>query len=343
MTEDNLTLPNDTKLQVKTISICLILLSALGIMAALYFMSPVLVPLTFSIFLFMVMTPIISCFELKFRFPKWLAIFVTYIILFSFCMIFLTILSKSITTFVQGSRVYQQQLISLIDELSMWFYSHGIKIDLSLLNETLKELPIWQWLRQISSNVISGLGNFVLVLIFTLFFLFGKNTRGASGGILHPKVQSRITRFLTVKLFTSASTSIFVGAALYIMDLQLAMMFAVLTFLLNFIPSVGSVIATLLPLPIAFLQFGYTWPFFLVIIIPGIIQFLIGNILDPKLMGENLGLHPAMVLLSLLFWGFIWGIPGMFLAVPLTAIVKVLFELFETTKPIAEILEGRFK
>jgi AI-2 transport protein TqsA len=340
----NKILPNDLKEigNNNSISISLIILSALSIVAALYFMRPVLVPLTFSLFLFMVMTPIISCLKSKLKFPKWLAIFFTYILLFSFCMIFLTILSRSVTTLVQDSKVYQQQLINVVDEVSVWFYSHGIELDLSLLNQSLKELPIWQWVRQISGNIIGSIGKFILVLVFTLFFLFGKSTR-ESGGILHPKVKSRITRFLSVKFFTSATTAILVGLTLYFFEVQLALMFGVLTFLLNFIPSVGSVIATLLPLPIIFLQFGTSLPAILALVIPGLIQFVIGNIVDPKLMGENLGLHPAMVLLSLLFWGFIWGIPGMFLAVPMTAILKVLFELFEGTKPLAEILEGRFK
>ena len=70
---------------------------------------------------------------------------------------------------------------------------------------------------------------------------------------------------------------------------------------------------------------------------------MIGNIIDPKLMGENLGLHPAIILLSLLFWGFIWGVPGMFLSVPMTAIIKLLLSRSKKTQSIAKILEGHFK
>jgi len=117
-------------------------------------------------------------------------------------------------------------------------------------------------------------------------------------------------------------------------------MFAVITFFLNFIPNIGSLIAILLPAPVAILQFGLGFKFAMLMIILGGIQFAIGNVLDPKLMGENLGLHPVVVLLALLFWGFIWGVPGMFLSVPMTAIIKLILSRYPATKPVAGWLEG---
>ncbi|MFM1918850.1 MAG: hypothetical protein RLZZ303_484, partial [Candidatus Hydrogenedentota bacterium] len=112
---------------------------------------------------------------------------------------------------------------------------------------------------------------------------------------------------------------------------------------LNFIPNIGSIIATLLPAPVVFFSADVpTVNAVLAIAIPGCIQFSIGNLIEPKLMGDTLDMHPVVVLLSLIFWGMMWGMAGMFLAVPMTAIVKIVLERIEVTQPAAEVLAGRF-
>ena len=79
----------------------------------------------------------------------------------------------------------------------------------------------------------------------------------------------------------------------------------------------------------------------LAIILPGTVQMVVGNVIEPKLLGDSLELHPITVLLSLIFWGIIWGIPGMLLAAPITAVLKILLENIEITKPVATLLEGK--
>lgn len=136
-------------------------------------------------------------------------------------------------------------------------------------------------------------------------------------------------------------TGILVGILFLIFGVDLTFMFVVLTILLNFIPSIGSVIATLLPLPVIMLQFGFTAPFYVILIGSGFIQFTIGNVVEPKFMGDSMDLHPVVVLMFLIFWGLVWGIPGMFLAVPITAVLKIVLSRIETTRPFAELLGGR--
>ena len=123
--------------------------------------------------------------------------------------------------------------------------------------------------------------------------------------------------------------------------MELAFIFGSLTFILNFIPYFGSVIAVLIPVPIAFLQFEDPTYLILIILLPAIVHIIIGNILEPKIFGEAFGIHPVTIILSLIFWGMIWGIAGMLLAAPLTAIIRILFGQFETTKPIALLLSGK--
>jgi 4-hydroxybenzoate polyprenyltransferase len=126
------------------------------------------------------------------------------------------------------------------------------------------------------------------------------------------------------------------------LDPRQALVFGLFTFLLNFIPSVGSIVATLLPLPVVLMSPAISGTTaVLAIVVPGVIQFGIGSVLEPKLMGSSLDLHPVVILVALIFWGMLWGIPGMFLATPITAVARILLEKIEMTRPVGELLAGR--
>lgn len=137
-------------------------------------------------------------------------------------------------------------------------------------------------------------------------------------------ITHKIQRYIAMKFIISLATAIFVGIVLWIFDVEFLLVWAVLTFFLNFIPNIGSIIAIILPTLMTLIQYesiGYT------LLIGGIlslIQNLIGNIIEPKLMGDRLGLNPLVILLALLLWGYLWGIPGMFLSVPLTAVIQII-------------------
>ena len=144
------------------------------------------------------------------------------------------------------------------------------------------------------------------------------------------------------KLIISAATGLLIGMLLLACDIELALMFAILTLLFNFIPNVGSIIATALPLPIVLLQFGMGWQFLTVLIVSMAVQVVIGNVIEPKVLGDSMDLHPITILLFLMFWGLVWGLPGMFLAVPITAILKIVLSRLEPTHGLSELLAGRF-
>jgi predicted PurR-regulated permease PerM len=132
---------------------------------------------------------------------------------------------------------------------------------------------------------------------------------------------------------------------LLIADVDFAGVWGLLIFLLNFIPTVGSIIATIFPALIALAQSdGYTL-FLLVLFGIGALQVCIGNILEPRLMGSSFNLSPIIILLNLALWGYIWGIIGMFLCVPFLIIVTIILSHFPQTRPIAVILssDGRLR
>ena len=131
------------------------------------------------------------------------------------------------------------------------------------------------------------------------------------------------------------------GTLLGLLGLDLAFVFGVMAFFLNFIPNVGSLIAVMLPIPLAIVQFDSWVQVLLVLALPGSVQITIGNFVEPKIMGEGLALHPVSILIALVFWGLIWGAVGMFLAAPITAVLAIVLGRFETTRPIANLLAGK--
>ncbi|MDD9889145.1 MAG: AI-2E family transporter, partial [Gammaproteobacteria bacterium] len=146
-------------------------------------------------------------------------------------------------------------------------------------------------------------------------------------------------------VFTSSMTGILSYIFLRVMDIDFAGMWGIIIFLLNFIPTVGSIVATIFPALIALAQSdGYTLS---IIVLGGIgtIQICIGNILEPRLMGSSFNLSPIVILLNLALWGYIWDIPGMFLCVPFLIIVTIILSHFPQTRPIAIILssDGRLR
>jgi AI-2 transport protein TqsA len=156
------------------------------------------------------------------------------------------------------------------------------------------------------------------------------------------QVEARIKRYIVTKLVVSAATGLLVGIILTVLRIDLALVFGLFAFLLNFIPSVGSIISTLLPLPVVLMSPEISpLAAVLAIALPAAVQFAIGNVIEPKVMGGSLDLHPITILLALIVWGMLWGVVGMLLATPLTAVMKILFERMELTAPVAELLAGR--
>ena len=146
-------------------------------------------------------------------------------------------------------------------------------------------------------------------------------------------------------MFTSSLTGVLSYIFLRIVDVDFAGVWGLLIFLLNFIPTVGSIIATIFPAMIALAQSdGYTL-FLLVLAGIGILQVCIGNIIEPRLMGNSFNLSPIVILLNLGLWQYIWGIPGMFLCVPFLIILTIILSHFPKTRPIAIILssDGRLR
>lgn len=202
-------------------------------------------------------------------------------------------------------------------------------------------------------NFSAGLlSSIFLVLIYTIFLFieeasikvkFKKLFKGNQLNIVSvmlKEIESSVLKYLGIKTLLSLMTAALSYFILLIIGVDFPVFWAFLVFLLNYIPFIGSILATLFPVVFSYLQFGDFIAPLLVLIFVGSVQVIIGNFLDPKLTGDTVNISPIVVLFSLAFWGAIWGILGMLLSVPLMSIIIIVLSDFEKTKPIAIILSG---
>jgi len=207
----------------------------------------------------------------------------------------------------------------------------------TLMAQIRQEAP--QLATQAGATLLNLISSTVLTSIFVGFMLAGRDPYKVSKGI-YAEIDRNVRKYIATKFFISAITGLMVWGCLAMIGMQFASMFGLIAFCLNFIPSIGSIIATLLPIPIAIVQFDSVWMITLAIVLPGAVQMTMGNVIEPKIMGDGLQLHPATILLALAFFGMLWGPVGMLLAAPITASVRIVLMRFKTTEPIGRLMAG---
>ena len=228
----------------------------------------------------------------------------------------------------------------MVAQLAAALDARGINLSQDALLDSIRNLPVSRVLQASADAAFSLLTNGTLVVLFVIFLLLGRTKEM----IKHPvfkQIDRDIRRYLVLKFLISAATGILVGLILFAFGLDLALVFGVLAFVLNFIPSVGSIVATILPLPIALVQFETLGPVLAILALTTSVQMIVGNGIDPMLMGERLDLSPVTIVMALVFSGLLWGGVGMLLAAPLTAILRIVLARFETTRPFTDLMAGR--
>lgn len=257
------------------------------------------------------------------------------------------LITISITGIVQDAPKYQAKL----NELLSWVNSIlHIKIN---FGELVKKINLTSIFTNIALSVTFLTGNLALIFVYVLFLLlefktFDKkiaaifNRKGNSVGA--QDVLQRISCDINTYMKVKAGVSLLTGVASYLVlisfGVNYAQFWAVLIFLLNFIPTIGSIIAVIFTLLAVSVQITTWGAFILLAILLIAVQFVVGNIIEPKFMGKNLNLSPIVILIALGFWGSIWGILGMFLCVPLMTILNIILAKFDNTRPLAVLLSA---
>ena len=197
-------------------------------------------------------------------------------------------------------------------------------------------------------------GNGFLLIIYVVFLLVEESIFPLKLKAFYPaeeeqekkqelfyKMDQNIGRYLRLKTLVSFITGALSYIALLIFGVEAALFWAFLIFILNFIPTVGSLIATLFPAIFAVFQMADLAPFIYILVSVGAVQVIVGNIIEPKLMGTSLNMSALVVILSLTIWGAMWGITGMILSVPITVMMIIVFEEIPSLRFIAIALSEK--
>lgn len=317
----------------------LIVLATVALAVVLRYTRVVTIPFALAVFIVSLVSPILDFQVLRLRFPRPIAVFVTFLLVIIIIAVLSMLIAQVVQTIIATVGEYSEGLAELAKRAFLKMGEWGEEFNQAkIVGDLRNRIPTL--VTTTFSAVFGFLSTVFLVLIIVVFLLAGRNPRVVRLGV-YADMDRQIRRYIAIKIAVSTITGILVWATLRSIGLKLSGVFGMLAFILNFIPNIGSVIATLLPIPIAVGQFQDTpWLIVFVVAVPGTIQMVIGNIIEPKWMGEGLNLHPITVLLALSFWGLLWGITGMFLAVPLTGILRIILMQFETLRPIGNLLIG---
>ncbi len=318
----------------------LAVLAAVAIAAALAYTRAVMVPFVLAIFISYLVSPLVDVLQTRVKVPRILSIVIAILAALGFLTVLALLITVSTRGLLDSADIYRDRLNGIATRVLSVPDRLGIDLGQEPLLEGIKRLPLLGLVQSTAGTVVDLVATGTLVLIFVVYLVMGGQPTEKRVGV-YKEIHSKVQRYIVAKFVISAATGLVVGTVLSIFGLDLALVFGVMAFLLNFIPSIGSVVSTLLPVPIAIIQFDSTLAIVGIVAVPGLIQIIIGNVIEPMVIGERLDLHPVTILLSLIFWGLLWGIVGMFLATPITAVLKIVLARVEMTRPLAELLAGR--
>ncbi|GAA0852919.1 AI-2E family transporter [Aliiglaciecola litoralis] len=333
-----------TAVKALLVSACLIIVLA-GIKSA----SAIVVPFLLSVFIAMSCNPIIT-WASKYRVPRWLSVILVILMIVIFGFMMAGLVGNSMAEFRQNLPTYKQQLSSelvwITDKLEQLF-------NLELNTEMLVSYLDPGVAMNLATNLLTSLGgvltNFLLILLTVVFMLFEAESvpKKIHIALDDPlmKIQKidkfllSVKNYLVIKTLVSIATGAIIGVWLYILGVDHFMLWAVLAFLFNYIPNIGSIIAAVPAVLLAFVQLG---PAIAGLAALGYVvsNTVMGNVVEPKFLGRGLGLSTLVVFLSLIFWGWLLGTVGMLLSVPLTMIVKIALESNPDTEWIAMLLDS---
>lgn len=281
------------------------------------------------------------------RFPRWLAFVAAFITILGFVALSIEIMIGTVNNMITSASDYQIKLEALAEELLVW-----VGLDpLTQSDNLFGDYNIKPLIANLASGLSAFAGKLILVIVYVIFLLleqeffrkkfnafFENNDDYLRAAATLRRIAESVRTYLSVKAFTSLLTALLCYTALLFIGLKHAALWAFIIFLFNFIPNIGSWVATALPVLFAMVQFDNTGMILTTLIVVGTIQLIVGNYIDPRMMGYSLNISPIVVLFSLVFWGAIWGVLGMVLSVPITVALLIIFAQFPETRKIAMFL-----
>lgn len=323
----------------------IIMASVVIVLAGIKSAASILVPFLLSLFIAIILSPFYT-FITKKRVPSSLALLIVISLFVFLILLVVKLIGTSVTDFSANIDTYTQKLSLQYNALST--YAAGLGIDIPL--NALQELFNTKRIMTLSSTILQSLGSLFtngFVIILTVIFMLLESTHfatkidiadGEKDTMDHIDViAANIKHYMVIKTLISLATGVIVWLGLLMIGTDYAFLWAVLAFLFNFIPNIGSIIAAVPAVIITLVQLGGVSALEVITLYVGV-NVVMGSVIEPKVMGKGLGLSTLVVFLSMLFWGWLLGIVGMLLSIPLTIMAKIIFDSNANTKWISILL-----
>lgn len=334
------------------ISQLLMALSALVIiLAGVKLAGEIVVPFLLSLFIAIICSPVVKFMTAR-KVPHWLALTLLFLMILTVFFFLVSLINSTAREFSQSIPQYRLLLSQRLNDLAT--ITQGLHLPVADLRQQIMDHFDPAMIMNVASGFLlsfSGVVTNVFVLFLVVLFMlleaptakhklavaFSKPNQVAQYEGYIDRILKGVMDYLGVKTLTSLLTGLGVFILLKIFDVQYAILWATLSFLLNYVPNIGSIIAAIPIIVQALLLNGFFTGIGVTI---GVISLnmIIGNVLEPKMMGKTLGLSTLVVFLSLLFWGWLLGSVGMFLSVPLTMVLKIALEASPNTQKYATLL-----
>ena len=341
----------------RPIFLLLLVLTVIVLAAVLKVTGTFLVPVTIAMFVSLVFEPLIVTLNTKFKIPWIAGIFIVLTLVIVSVWIIASLLLSSIRTIIDLYPRYEERF-TVIYKTIAGLFALPYNAESTLFQNLWGQLSIRQTLRNfafsLSNSLIVFFKDLLLVLLFAVFFLldlrylrqkldfaFGDGSKGKAAIIITDIIQ-QVTRYMSVKFFISLLTGVLIFLGTFAVGMGFPILWGFLAFILNFIPNFGSILSGVLTSVFALVQF---WPkaapVVFVAVLMCAVNFILGNIIEPRVQGRHLGLSPFIIIVSLSFWGWLWGFTGLILAVPMMVILKIICENVSILHPAA-VLMGNY-
>lgn len=335
-----------SKQHLKVIRNILFMLITILVLYILFALSNIFIPLLFAFFLALFLQPVVSWFFLK-GIPLGVTIIIISILFIGMLILFDLIIYDTFQEIINQKDQFLSRMNMRLESILLDLQSlSSYQFNVNDIVESIKHLMTYEWLLANTGGIVSKVGNFSGSLLITILYfvsmlgavaqyekyigyLESDKTDGQEHEILiyyYMKIQQAIATYIKVKFFTSFLTGLLYTIICFSFGLDFFLLWGFLAFSLNFIPVVGSLIATIPPVLMAIMYFDGTGTLVLFILLLVASQIAIGSIMEPKLMGSSLSLNFVTVVLGIVFWGNLWGTAGMILSVPMMVLLKVILE-----------------
>lgn len=326
----------------------ILILASAAIIVGLYWFREVLAPFALALFLWLVIDGFSNIIENSLRIiPRWFALVLALLIVTFGIVVIGVVIIDTANGMVTNSAAYEARLNELAASLFALFSSEPAPT----LDQLLARANPARFVASIAQSLQSLTSDALFVAIY-VGFLFGAQSnfpkkiaamfsnpdKHATATALAGSIRVAIEKYLWVQTVTAAATAVGSWVVMKFVGVDQALFWAFVIFLLNYVPTIGPIIGTILPVLFALVQFDTYWQPAIVLAGVGFFQFSIGSFLQPRMQGESMNLSTLVVILTLSLWGAIWGIPGMFLSAPLTVMLMLILARFEGTRWVAILL-----